>query len=252
MYPVITDSGDMCVTILDQDDYNPEDTDAQVYQVKSDHPDYENLLDAVETNDINYFLENVDIAKPVQDYVDGSGIEVLNGEVLYNGQVIHNSVCDDIIAFMQNGLNYQPLVNFLNNLMQNPSFRSIEQLYTFRKRMQMPITEDGCFLAYKSVTGDYKDHHTGTFDNRVGATHKMPRNQVSDDVDLGCSNGFHVGTLEYASTFGGAGSKLVLVKVNPKDVVSVPKDCSYQKCRVCEYTVVANYKNPLDKCCYNY
>jgi hypothetical protein len=35
------------------------------------------------------------------------------------------------------------------------------------------------------------------------------------------------------------------VSVNPRDVVSVPKDCGYQKLRTCRYTVLDAVRNPL-------
>ena len=39
---------------------------------------------------------------------------------------------------------------------------------------------------------------------------------------------------------------MVIVKVNPKDVVSVPTDCECQKVRTCEYQVIADYEGPLE------
>jgi hypothetical protein len=106
----------------------------------------------------------------------------------------------------------------------------------------MPITDDGCFLGYKGVTNDYKDVHSGRFDNSVGAINEMPRNKVCDDFRQGCSYGFHVGSLEYATRWG---PKTVIVKVNPKDVVSVPEDSNWQKLRTAKYEVVAKYTGPL-------
>ncbi len=49
-------------------------------------------------------------------------------------------------------------------------------------------------------------------------------------------------TWDYASTFG---PKTLIVSVNPRDVVSVPKDCGYQKLRTCRYTVLDAVRNPL-------
>jgi hypothetical protein len=53
---------------------------------------------------------------------------------------------------------------------------------------------------------------------------------------VGCHTGLHAGTWDYATTF--SGDTLLLVKVNPRDVVSVPTDCNWQKIRTCRYTVV--------------
>ena len=73
----------------------------------------------------------------------------------------------------------------------------------------------------------------------------MTRNNVCDDHNQGCSVGFHAGSLQYASTFGGGESILLIVEIDPADVVSVPSDCNCQKLRTCKYTVVAKYDGPL-------
>lgn len=127
---------------------------------------------------------------------------------------------------------------FWERLQQNPSYRSVEQLWRFLSQKGIPFTKDGCFLAYKSVRSNYLDHHSGEYDNTPGRINRMDRNKVSDDPQTPCHEGFHVGALEYARTFGGSPSIIVVCKVNPKDVVCVPYDSSSQKMRVCEYKVV--------------
>jgi hypothetical protein len=161
------------------------------------------------------------------------------GEVLHNGKPVHNVIATRIGEFVRQGLPFAPLARFLENLMLNPSERSIEQLYTFLEHGGFPITPDGCFLGYKGVTSDFKDKHTQQFNNSVGAKQTMPREQVDSDPNASCSVGFHIGTYDFASGFVGDGGQVVMVKVNPRDAVSVPHDASCQKLRVCEYEVVA-------------
>ncbi len=45
--------------------------------------------------------------------------------------------------------------------------------------------------------------------------------------------------------------KIVICKINPKDVVCVPHDMSQQKIRVCEYTVVGDFQGELNRTCYS-
>jgi hypothetical protein len=144
-------------------------------------------------------------------------------------------------------------VNFWKNLLNNPSKTSIDELIDFLEYKELPITSDGCFLAYKGLRDDYFSVHgntstkvlQGTVDasghifNGIGEVIEVRRNQVCDNRDHHCSYGLHVGSLNYAQGFAG---KLVVVKVNPADVVSVPNDCNCQKCRVCKYEVVADFK----------
>jgi hypothetical protein len=77
----------------------------------------------------------------------------------------------------------------------------------------------------------------------------MKRNQVCDDADVGCSDGFHAGSYEYAKGYAHGGGHLMRVEIDPSDVVSVPKDCDCQKLRTAKYTVVALHETietPLD------
>jgi hypothetical protein len=100
------------------------------------------------------------------------------------------------------------------------------------------------------IRNDWTDKHTGTILNRPGCTPDMPRNAVCDDADRGCSKGFHAGSLEYVNGFASRygdedGDRIVLVEVDPADVVSIPKDCSCQKVRMCKYSVLQEYNGPL-------
>jgi hypothetical protein len=186
----------------------------------------------------------VDIPKAINRYSYGN-IKIENGAIKYAGQPVHNYICDKIFSFMKEGLPFEPLVAFLDKLMKNPSKRAVNELYSFLEHKAMPVTPNGNFLAYKSVDSNWRDHHTGTFDNSIGNTLEMNRNAVCDDTDIGCSFGFHAGSLEYARSFGGGAIRLLIVEIDPSDVVSIPKDSNCQKLRTCKYKVVAEYAQKL-------
>lgn len=157
-----------------------------------------------------------------------------------------------ISRFIEKDLPFEPLIKFAINLSKNPSQRSIEQLFSFLKVNDMPITEDGCFIAYKAIRADFKDIHSGTFDNSVGTVVSMPREKVNDDPNVTCSTGLHVANYHYAcNVFARHTSqdKLVYCSVNPEDVVSIPVDYNNAKMRVCKYKVVGvtdyEFKDPL-------
>jgi hypothetical protein len=144
------------------------------------------------------------------------------------------------------------LLKFWELLQGNPSKRSVTQLYDFLAHQNIPIDEDGYILAYKSVRRNYMDHHTGKVDNSVGAVPEMPRNHVDDDPHSACSDGYHLGALSYAQGFGGASkSRLMVCKVNPADVVSIPRDSSSRKMRVCKYKVIGHYGEALPSTVYD-
>jgi hypothetical protein len=216
--------------------------DGETYTVTSDNPVYNQVKDAIiKREDRSVIADLFRTANAVKRYTKGS-VQVNNGSLYFGGEEIHNVVVDRIFAFMAEGLPVEPLIEFLKRLLANPSRRSVDQLYKFLEHKNLPITEDGYFLAYKGVNDDYTDCHSSTFDNRPGQVLEMQRNKVSDDFRVGCSTGFHAGSLEYATTFG---SRTVIVKIDPADVVSVPEDCSCQKLRTAKYEVVTDYDGPL-------
>lgn len=142
-----------------------------------------------------------------------------------------------IIAYANEGLPINDLKAFFRNLMNNPSMTSVESLFRFLSKNHFPLTADGCFIAYKSVDNEFKDHHSGTFDNSIGKIVRMDRNMVDENIHQACSHGLHVASFNYAINFM-SGGKLLEVKVNPKDVVAVPWDERDEKMRVCEYKVI--------------
>jgi hypothetical protein len=224
----------------------------RTYQVLPDHINYKMILEALPTATADELLDIVDVEKAVATFSDGL-VEIKNGQVTYEGEVVHGSISKRILEFMSKGLPFQPLVNFLNNLMENPSMQSQKELYDFLEHEHLPITEDGYFLAYKAVRNDYKDKYRGVFDNSVGKICKMQRAKVDDDRARGCSDGLHAGALNYVAGYGSLenGDRIVIVKINPRDVVSVPSDCNCEKLRTCQYEVVGEYQGELLKPLYS-
>ena len=224
----------------------------RAHQVLPDHLNYKMILEALPTASEDELVNLVDIPTAVATFSDGL-VEVKNGQVLYEGEVVHGSVSKRILEFMSKNLPFKPLVNFLNNLMENPSMQSQQELYDFLEHEHLPITEDGHFLAYKAVRNDYMDKYAGKFDNHVGKVCQMNRAKVDDNRSVGCSQGLHAGALNYVAGYGciDNGDRIVIVKINPKDVVSVPSDCNHEKLRTCRYEVVGEYQGELLKPLYN-
>ena len=222
--------------------------DNRAHQILPDHINYKLIMDNLSTASESELLELVDIQTAVASFSHGK-VEVKNGKVFYEGDEVHGAISKRILEFMSKGLPFEPLVNFLNNLMDNPSMQSQKELYDFLEHQYLPVTEDGCFLAYKAVRSDYLDKYAGKFRNKVGDVCEMTRAKVDDNRGVGCSQGLHAGALNYVAGYGSleAGDKIVIVKINPKDVVSVPNDCNCEKLRTCRYEVVGEYQGELLK-----
>lgn len=164
----------------------------------------------------------------------------VDGEVFINDVPIHSVVSDRISQLANEGLPIEPVLRFLENVMMNPSSRSQQELYDFLANRNLPLTEDGCFLAYKRIRQDWLDIYSGTIDNSIGNIVSVPRENVDSDRERECSYGLHVGGLDYVRWYGqgSSDSRVVIVKVNPQHCVSVPKDHSHQKLRTCQYEVL--------------
>jgi len=205
------------------------------HTISKTHITYEKVKDAIKTGDWDLVKDIIEPKQVVLNY--GKGNVSVKGETLYwKGEVLNSGLAIRMIAMLQEGFPIEPMVNFMENLFQNPSKRAVDELYGFLEKNQLPITDDGYFLAYKKVRANYFDVHSGTMDNSVGKIVEMERNKVDDNKDQTCSTGLHFCGQSYLSHFGG--ERVVIVKVHPADVVSIPSDYNGAKGRACRYEVI--------------
>jgi len=218
--------------------------DGKAHTMNLDHPSWEVAKQALKDSDWEKLERQFDVASAVEDYFDSAaGVEIKDGGVFFQGESVHNYCVDKILEFMRQGLPYEPLVKFFGKLMENPSRRATDELYSFLEHKNMPLTPDGNFLAYKGVNNDFTDFYSRKFDNSVGNTLSMVRNGVCDDANQGCSAGFHAGSYEYAKGYASNGGNLMIVEIDPADVVSVPHCSDCQKLRTAKYKVVGHYEH---------
>lgn len=215
--------------------------DGKSFTVAKSHVNYEKIVDALRNKRYDQLSSLMDVAKSINAFAHGR-VKVVNGEVLFDGNPLHNVMSDRLLDMMRGGFDVKPLANFMTNLMSNPSSTAVNELYLFLESGKLPITEDGCFLAYKKVKGNFFDIYSGKFDHSPGKTLEMPRNQVDDKRDNTCSYGFHFCTISYLPQYSSScDNRVVIVKINPKDVVSIPSDYNNAKGRTCRYEVVGEY-----------
>lgn len=224
-YPFILQGSNLTVVI-----------DGKPHTVAKSHLSYQKVIEAIRNEDWAAVKQVIDLVKVVLNY--GRGNVSIKGSTLYwKGEPFAGVMAERMIAMLDEGFSIEPMVEFMEKLMRNPSKRAVGELYGFLEKNSMPITPDGCFLAYKKVRSNYMDCHSGTMDNSPGRVVEMERNQVDDDKDRTCSTGLHFCGLSYLSHFGG--DRIVIVKVDPADVVSIPSDYNGAKGRACRYTVIS-------------
>ena len=216
------------------------------YAFNKSHENYDKLLAYLENGNVEHFEASYDIASTVEHYCDGY-VHVDNGELSWQGITMPELFTDRILQMRREGFNIDSMLNFLDNMNDNPSDQAIVELFDFMQNKHLPITDDGHFLAYKAVSPDFKDIYTGNIDNSVGNEVSIERSKVDSNRNKHCSAGLHVGAIDYVKSYGGidldedndGGNQIVICKVYPADVVSVPSDARFQKLRTCRYEVVS-------------
>jgi len=209
----------------------------QPHTISKTHITYQKVVDAIKANDWETVKDVIEPKKVVLNYGQGN-VSIQGDKLFWKGTEFHGALATRMIQMLQDGFTIEPMVLFMENLMQNPSKRAVDELYGFLEKNNLPLTPNGHFLAYKKVRRDYKDIHSGTMDNSVGQTVEMDRNQVDDNKDQTCSSGLHFCSLSYLDHFGGSDSRVMVLKINPRDVVSIPSDYNDAKGRACRYEVI--------------
>ena len=136
---------------------------------------------------------------------------------------------------------FRGFVNFLNRLepVLKDRGHSAEDLMKFIEFGDLPIADDGCIVIYKRLKqsgNTFVDVHSGRIKQNVGSYVFMKPGLVDPNRRQDCSNGLHVASLGYLSSF--SGNVTVMAKVRPEDVFAVP-EYSHTKMRVCGYHILA-------------
>jgi len=222
------------------------------YTISASQPNFTPFKKALVQGDFETAIGYLDIKTTITNWSDGE-LRVDNGAVYYYSERLHGAVVDKLLDLLSAGMSKSaPFIKFIKNLLDNPSKSSVDELYDFLSYKSLPIDEDGWVIGYKGVASDgwSKSGNTqttvlqgevnerGQILNRVGDTIEVQRRCVDDDRRNNCSHGLHVGSFDYAQSWASGAGKLLMVRFNPADAVSVPEDCSCQKLRVSKYEIL--------------
>lgn len=239
-------------------------TDEGMFQILAGTAAFTKAKDLLNLHKWDEAVKLVHIPSRLKAYSGGKFI-VIDGQVSFNNETLPNVLSRRLLEFCENDIDAMPLINFWENLRQNPSEDSKKDLFAFLEHNHIPLTSDGCFVGYKRVDDEFLSHHEGvwekdssgewilnrekSYDHTPGNIVSMPREKVDPIRDNTCSDGLHVAAFAYAKDKYTSAGKLIEIKVNPKDVVCVPPDYNQEKMRVCKYEsvreCVEEYKKPL-------
>lgn len=214
----------------------------RTFNLNDTHPAWKQVVAKLRKYDYEGLEAILDVRKAVEVFSDGLVVITDDGELAYDGKPLHSVLAKRIVGDFKKGFDVKALVAFLHRVEENPSKTAREELYLWLETSKLPFTPDGHFLAYKKVRGDYKDIYSGKFDHSIGTTLAMPREKVDPDRNRTCSYGFHFCSLDYLNHYSScANDRVVIVKVDPANVVAIPSDYQNQKGRATGYTVVAEF-----------
>ena len=147
---------------------------------------------------------------------------------------------------LENYAGFQKFIERLSVIIEQRT-HSVEDLMKFIEHGDLPIADDGCIVIFKRLnrrSDHFVDVHTGNIKQKVGSYVYLLPHLVDPNRRRDCSNGLHVGSLSYMSSF--RGDVTVMAKVRPEDVFAVP-EYSHNKMRVCGYHIVAELTDELKR-----
>ena len=205
--------------------------------IDDSHPNFEEIKSGLRSGEDVGHLFDIAAAIRGQLLYEDDLIKVGFDGLTYNDQPLHNYLTQRIVDMARRKMPIAPWVAFLKRLQHNPDPRIRNDLYAWMEHAQMPITPDGYFLAYKKVNDDYTSIHDNTTRNDIGSSPYLPREQCDPDKFRTCSRGLHFCSYHYLGSYAGDRGRVVVVKINPADVVAFPADDT-AKGRATRYTVV--------------
>ena len=185
-------------------------------------------------------------AEIIEKKFKGTWLSVKDGALLYDNKKVNKKILDNdelikmVLETAQSDKPEMNIIKFLDKLLSNPKKDIVNELFDFLKNGKFIIHEDGRFSAYKKVAKDYKDIYSGKIDNSPGKTlPKLNYEDVDFDRNNVCSFGYHFCAYDYLSSYGNiVDSKIVEVRIDPKDVIAIPTDYNFMKGRCLTYEVI--------------
>ncbi|USN15424.1 protein rIIB [Brevundimonas phage vB_BpoS-Kikimora] len=162
-----------------------------------------------------------------------------------------------VALLIEQGMSFNALARFIENVAENPDKSVAEDLYRFLEKGSMPIDEDGYFFVFKKVDEGYRSYASGVEQVRVtlangevvvekgrilypvGGVVEMNREDCDPNRQQTCSRGLHGCSPKYLNFWYRQSGRVLVGRVNPAHVTSIPADHDDQKLRCCRMEVLA-------------
>lgn len=208
--------------------------------IDKSHKNYDRIKQALNDKKWSLMFDLIDMKNTITKFSVGR-VVVEDGQVLLDGEAVNGKIVNRLVNLLleENLDQLDALAKFLDNLDENPDHNIVSRVFDFMQANDIRIDKDGNMLCYKRVVmvdGKHMDTYTKTIDNSPGQIVTMKRNKVNRNDNETCSHGLHVASYSYMNSY--SGDRILICKVNPRDVVSIPTDYNNAKMRVCRYEVL--------------
>lgn len=219
--------------------------DMKPFNVNQSHQNFNAIVEALKAEEWDRIHDLINVTKQIAQSIRETGgnengrIQICSaaGVILFDGLEIRNTLVDRIIKMLADGFNVKPMCALLENCMDLRK-EVADRIFDWIEAGCMPITDDGCFLAFKRVNFDYTSFYDGKTMNAVGSWVRLPRSMCDDNQHNTCSSGLHFCSQGYLPSYHGGDGRILVLKVNPKDVIAIPYEYGTAKGRACAYEVV--------------
>lgn len=172
-----------------------------------------------------------------------SNLAVEGNVIYFQGTPLEGSVVESFQEAVLHGYPLHPLQNYLYNVAKNPDENIRKALFDLLYEAKCPLTEDGNFLAYLPIRGNYTDLRTGKLDHAIGQTISTVRALVNKDLSK---------AVTIAASFNGlnrladSNNRVMVACIAPQDVVVIrdrnihPQDETVLLA-ACRYEITAEY-----------
>ena len=126
----------------------------------------------------------------------------------------------------------EEITPFIHKLIENKFIDAVEEVYDFCNAGDFEITKEGNLIAYKKVLKDLGSVHDGGATKHIIGEYTEVENFDTNRHAV-CSSGLHFCSREYLSSY--SGDQVIAVEIDPRDIVSIPTDYSFQKGRCRRY-----------------
>jgi len=220
--------------------------DNKAYVVESTHHNFDHIKHAIRDGDWSSIPGLINEGERIATYfatadshiVGKLKLDLRNNEVTYMDRVLPGVLVSHILDMYNDNFDLVPMAKFLKRLYNNPSAKAVEQLYGWMEANGITIDEEGYLVAYKRVQDNYTSFYDNLTLNKVGTQVQMPRNAVDDRSERTCSNGLHFCSQSYLPAYCSGTGRVLILRIDPADVVSIPTDYKNAKGRACSYFVV--------------